>query len=177
MTTPYQPYPQVRFNLPMSGKVTGTAILLVRGDGTGQIRTEGAHVNDDNPAVDYRGESFLVHLEVVRDETGKVSLPDDGYRLGKYGSVTRRSNWSRSDAPVSFAMAIAEALVAEAQTRWTDEFEAEGLVAKTQQDLHYAEEEAAKATKVYTEAVQTLSAAQSAYRAALEAYVGGEVDA
>lgn len=136
--TEFRSFPTIRFDLPESGKVTGTYTLTFRGEGSALARTDGAHINDNNPAVDFRGESFLLHLELRRDPaTGEVTFGESSGSRSPRGGVTRRSNWS--DAPPSYADKIGEAIRAHAQSVWTDEHDRAGLEADAMQNLHRLE--------------------------------------
>jgi hypothetical protein len=96
------PFPEVTVTLPDDGKVTGAITLTFTGEHV-SARTEGAHVNDENLAVAYRGESFLVHVGVYLEADGSWSANRD-----RVPHVTRRASWS--DAPPSFRAAIVAAV-------------------------------------------------------------------
>jgi len=162
--TDFVPFPHHRFHLPEGGKVTGTYVLVVRGD-TALVLTEGAHVNDDNPAIEYRGKSYLVHLELQRVD-GKVSfVAEHGYRSPRE-AVSKRGLDYPNTAPPSFSAAICEAIRAHAEEVWTDEVAPQGYVASTAQALHSTEREYAEAEKQFAEVKAQLSMAAGQHLAA-----------
>lgn len=130
-------YPEMRTELPADGKVTGTFSVSFQGDGYAYAGTTGAHVNDDNPAIDFRGESFLTSLRLRRQSDGTFAHVDSCRP-----HVTRRSNWT--DAPPSFADAIVKAVCAHVADLWTEELEARGTDASARQNLSSLQREEAE---------------------------------
>lgn len=100
----YLTFPSLTITLPDDGKVTGAVTAYLTRADHASVRTEGAHVNDENLAVTYRGEDFLVHVHVFRGADGTWSLGADDTP-----HVTRRESWS--DAPPSYARAVVDAIV------------------------------------------------------------------
>lgn len=101
--TTYTSWPRVTVTLPDEGKVTGAFTVTFTNGEHASALTDGAHVNDDNQAVEYRGASYLAHVHVYRGADGTWRAGD------KYPPhVTRRENWS--DAPRTYRDAIANAI-------------------------------------------------------------------
>lgn len=123
----WTPWPEWRTHLPEGGKVTGTFKVCFQGDGNVYAGTEGAHVNDNNPAIDYRGESFLVSLHPKRQEDGTFECDR------QYIHVTRRQNWS--DAPPSFRDAIVKAVCEHVASLWSEDLERFGNDSRARQRL------------------------------------------
>lgn len=117
-----------------STRVTGTVTFHFTGENSVFVSTDGAHVNDDNPAVDYRGESWLVSAHYERDEHGNWDLYRSGGR-----NVTRRASWS--DAPRTYEQAILLAVFDALKTVWNDEWARQGKHAYAAQTLVYLEKE------------------------------------
>lgn len=101
--------------LPDDGKVSGAFTMHYTDANHAAAYTDGAHVNDDNLAINFRGESFLVRIDVYRLPDGSLTIdpPSGGYNRA---SVTRRQNWS--DAPPSFAAAIVSVVGEAAMDSW-----------------------------------------------------------
>jgi hypothetical protein len=136
--TAWQPYPTNRFVLPADGKVTGAAEAVFYGDGRVGVLTTDAHVNDDNPAIDFRGESWLVNLRFVRQsDEGFTFEPDN------WGHITRRETWSH-DIPRTYYAAIVEAIRAHLPAVWTAALDTAGRSADVAQNLHRLEGDAAE---------------------------------
>ena len=158
--TEFKSYPSVTFHMPEDGKVTGQAQLILRGNGSVLVRTD-AHINDDKPALNYRGESFLFDVDYTRQADGSFAVTewdDDGRKWSRI-HVTRRQNWS--DAPPSFAKALVAAVAERLESVWTPELDRAGLEADVAQRLHSLEREEAKLAQKLEE-VQAAIEAQSA---------------
>lgn len=132
--------PQVKISV-QHGKgakvVTGVATLTFVDDRV-LFSTDGAHINDNTPAVDFNGESWLVRLSLARDGDGVWALERDAHQ-----SVTRRATWS--EAPKSFRAAIVAAAQAAVTEHWTEDLARQVRYARAAQDLHRAEPELVKA--------------------------------
>ncbi len=112
-----------------------------------------AHINDDKPAVDFRGESFLVSIFAVRTEDGSwIADPDRDSHSVK---VTRRQNWS--PAPPTFERAIVSAVLATIAAHWTPELGRAGEHAYAAQQLHGRERDREKAAQALAEIDATLA--------------------
>lgn len=98
----YQRGPSVRVELPADGKVTGSVVIQYVGQGHHVIvGTDGAHVNDDNPAIYYGGERFIGRVWPIKNDGNDGSWivdPDQSWNktspwsdaTGKY----TRTEWS-----------------------------------------------------------------------------------
>lgn len=145
------------------GKVSGVVTLTPIGhrDNTRHrmwIATDGAHVNDDTPAVDFRGESWLTHVLAELDELGTWHRVE----VGTY-DITRRASWG--EPPATYAAAITAALLATAAAHVTPEMLRLGERANIAQDLHRVDE---KRAELETE-LTTLNRRATDLRAALSA--------
>jgi hypothetical protein len=130
--TEYVPYPRERVQLPEDGKVTGSYVLMFQGDGRLYANTEDAAVNNDEPAVWYRGRRYLVNVHMRRNDAGEITVTSDPY-------VKSSDNWSPA-TPTALA-AILDALKAHAGSLWTPERDGEGIDADAQQNLNRLEGE------------------------------------
>lgn len=125
----WTPSPQTVFELPETGKVTGRITLTWMGRGRVITSTERAHVNDTNPALDYRGESWLMHAFLVRSPEGEVTPSDRVH-------ITRRANWT--DATPGFRKPLLKAvcdLVADLTPQDFAGYDRAGEIAAVHQEL------------------------------------------
>lgn len=131
--------PQTVIHLPPDGKVTGQFVASFQGDGHVWTHVD-AHVNDDKPAVDYRGESYLASGHFYRQPDGTFTdHPPEGN--GHTFSATRRASWS--DAPRTYAAAIRDAMAEAVRQAWTPELDRAGTEADVAQQLHILEDQRA----------------------------------
>lgn len=68
----------------------GPAVAAFTDAGHVSVGTDGAHINDDNPCLTFRGQEYLVHVHLY------VSLGWD-VKPGDHVSIQRRPQWT--DAP------------------------------------------------------------------------------
>jgi hypothetical protein len=132
--TEYRRYPKVRVELNHGkGKsvVTGPVTITFNGDDTAVVDTEGAHINDDNPAVNFRGERLLIHLRLMRNAEGNWQG-----QPGSLQSVTR-ANWT--DAPPSFVGAVFAAVAAKVTEVWTEDIAREAAYVGAGNQAHSLE--------------------------------------
>jgi hypothetical protein len=113
----WTPNPTASVMLDPTAKVSGVFEITWQGNGNIYVGTHGAHVNDDNAAIDFRGESWLV-------SNGRPH-------------VTRRQNWSDASPAASSAIVAAIAEAVEAVT--TDADIRAGECADAGQAIHSAE--------------------------------------
>lgn len=139
-------YPRERFTLP-GPKVTGSVELTWQRDGIVFVHTAGAHVNDDNEAVTFRDERYLVTMHFYRQSDGT-------WGTGEHVHIVRGTG---GDAPPSYRAAIVEALSALVAEHTTYERRRAGEYADARQDgSRYARDVA--------EAQEVLEAAQAKLR-------------
>lgn len=132
--TAWKAYPTEIVHLPEGGKVTGQFVVTWQGNGRAYVHTD-AHVNDDKPAVNFRGESFLVSVHLTTN--GESAASNEAY-----SSVTRRSNWT--PAPRTFREAVTDAVLKAVTEAWTPEKDRAGVEADVAQNLHHLEPEREK---------------------------------
>lgn len=113
------------------------------------VRTD-AHVNDNKPALTWRGNDYLVHFFLFEDKDWGVG--DDRH----HSHVTQRANWNekhRFQTPTLFdALEGACIEAVKAHIAEHPEVVAEGKVAKITQDLSSAERDLAEVTVKYNAA-------------------------
>lgn len=130
--TDWKPFPEETVHLPEGGKVTGKFEVVWQGNGRCFVRTD-AHLNDDKPALNFRGESFLFSAHLVLS-------PGTGQSVSSsHSHATRRSNWT--DAPPSFHKAIEAAVTEAVEGAWTHEKDRAGLEADVAQYLNRLEKD------------------------------------
>lgn len=123
-----------------------------------------AHVNDDKPALTWRGNDYLVHFFLFEDKDWGVG--DDSH----HSSITLRQNWEtkyRFQTPTLFdvlELAVVEAV--QAYVAEHPETVAEGKVAKITQDLSSAERDLAEVTVKYNAAHERANGLVAALREA-----------
>ncbi len=122
--------------------VSGVVDIAFIGKGRASITTD-AHVNDHKPAVDFRGESWLIHVFAERTEAGEWVLMDE--RGSHSVHITRRQNWS--DAPPSYVAPLVAAVLAIVPEHWTPEVDRAAEYADAAQRLHTLEPERDKAAE------------------------------
>jgi hypothetical protein len=128
----WTPNPTASVMLDPTAKVSGVFEITWQGNGNIYVGTHGAHVNDDNAAIDFRGESWLVSLHFVRQSDGSYATSPNGRP-----HVTRRQNWSDASPAASSAIVAAIAEAVEAVT--TDADIRAGERADAGQAIHSAE--------------------------------------
>jgi hypothetical protein len=122
-----------------------TAVYVEVGDETGN-----AHINDDRPALVYRGQEYIgsIHFEVTAD--GQLAVSD--FR----GSVhlSKRPQWS--DAPRSYATAMLAAIstAVKAHLDAHPELLRKADIAATNNELREAEESEETARQVFGAATE-----------------------
>jgi hypothetical protein len=135
----------------LDGKVSGRVVAKPMRHGYVFVSTDGAHVNDDNPAIDFRGESWLVTLRLI---DGNDPQPH----------ITRRQNWS--DAPPSYARTIVEAVsaaVAEYMSAHPDIVRA-GALADLNNEMYTAQAKVRETRKAHIEARSAYNRLRKAFR-------------
>lgn len=143
--TGWIPYPQVTAALAHgAGKsaITGTLHIAFTGTGTAYVTTAGAHHNDDNPAVTYRGAQWLVGVHLQRGADGVWAETHHSRR----GGITRRGRLA--DAPHTYRAAIRDAVIAATAGLWTPELDRAAAYAHAAQRLHAQEGQRAEAARI-----------------------------
>ena len=110
-----------------TGKVTGCVTVRFTSDRTAYVSTDGAHVNDSNPALQFRGRDYLAGIHVTRN--------GDGPWIPSRVHVTDRAKWT--DAPRTFTDAIAAAATAVVEQLATPDVLGQAAAAVDAQRLHH----------------------------------------
>lgn len=163
----FRQYPSVRVELPADGKVTGSVVISYVGQGHKVIvGTEGAHVNDNNPAIYYGGHRYIGRVWPVPNDGNDgpwIVDPDNSWNKTSpwsdaSGKYTLTENWSDAgklatrmiDAALlklvadhfdATLAAEAEAVSAErdAMNAWKANEEAKAKAAEARKELRQAE--------------------------------------
>lgn len=99
-------YPRVP-RVPLTTEL-GPVMATFTDAGHVHVSTDGAHVNDDNPCLAYRGQEYRVSVNLFAD--AGPDLPAWSERPDGYRTITRRPQWT--DAPRTYAAAIVDAITA-----------------------------------------------------------------
>lgn len=113
--------------------VTGRVTISFIGDGIAFVGTDGAHHNDNNPAISFRGTEWLAHEAFTRQPDGTWELTDP---RANYGTVQRGLARVGSHTPTTHRAAIVEALAATVAQHWTPELDRQATYAHAAQRLH-----------------------------------------
>lgn len=147
------------------GKVSGSVVIAYVGqDGGVFIGTDGAHVNDDNPAITYNGDEFIGRVWVTQDENGAWVASDTAWNKASQwsdpaGKYTRRDNWT--DAGKLATRMIDQALMQVMTEHHDPRLQAESELNYKETRAHDAWEAARKAEN---EARKTKAALREAVR-------------
>lgn len=133
--TAWVDYPRLPVEFNHGHGVSGRVTLVFTDRNTVIVDTAGAHVNDNNLAVTFRGNSYLVHLALVRhNESGPWTVNPDVHQ-----DVKSRTSWSKA-TPHQHNTIIA-ALCDVVGGEWTADLGHRGEQARIAQQLHYLETE------------------------------------
>jgi hypothetical protein len=91
--------------------VTGTVTLRPTSSDHVYLTTEGAHVNDDTPAVTYRGRRFLVGADAYVDDSGTFTVTMRPYGMTSAPvSNLSKSRMATDSERAHIALALLDAL-------------------------------------------------------------------
>lgn len=155
--TDFVDYPQVQVDLPADGKVTGSFILVVRGERAVVFTHYGSEFQSE---FTYRGKAYIgTRLELVRNADGTVVLHEEErpeFAFSKKGSFA-----ARDYAPASYWPVLVEAARAAAEEAWTEVLVAQGKIARASQRLclleHERKEVASKISRLDEEISEALA--------------------
>jgi hypothetical protein len=134
--------------------VTGSVRVAFTGADTAFVDTTGAHHNDSNPAIVFRGSDYLASVHARREA--------DGAWVATHESVSARGSFSQ--APVTHKRAIADALLAALAQVDSAELRRAGAYARACQNYDRAARDVAEARTALADAEAVLAAVESAMR-------------
>lgn len=137
--------------------VSGPARIAFTGAGRAYISTDGAHHNDDNPAITFRGRDWLVDVHAVRSPDGAWTEHDGRSSW----AVKQRGAMGGKGAPDTFRTAIVSAMLETIADYWTPEIDQLAAYANAAQSIGRAQEKVAEAARALAEAEEECRAIQA----------------